>query len=47
MKWRDRPFVINLIDCAVFSIYTSVFLTITIAPTILIVLCFGGVFFGW
>jgi hypothetical protein len=46
MGWRDKPFVVNLIDCAEFAAYTSVFLTITLTPTILIVLCFGGVLFA-
>ena len=46
MRWRDTPFVVNLIDCVVFAIYTSVFLTITMTPIILIILCFWGVFFG-
>jgi hypothetical protein len=46
MGWMDKPFVVNLIDCAVFATYTSVFLTITLTPMILIVLCFLGVFFG-
>ena len=46
MEWRDTPFVVNLIDCAVFAIYTSVFLTITLTPIMLIVLCFLGVFLG-
>ncbi len=45
MGWQDKPFLVNLVDCAEFAAYTSVFLTITLTPTILIVLCFCGAFF--
>lgn len=37
-------FITNLIDCAEFAAYTSVFLTITLTPLILILLCFCGAF---
>ena len=46
MEWRDNPFIVNLVDCAEFAAYTSLFLTITLTPIILIVMCFYGVFFG-
>ena len=46
MGWQDKTFVVNLIDCAEVSAYTSVFLTITLTPIILIVIAFYGVFFG-
>jgi len=46
MEWRDNPFIVNLVDCAEFASYTSLFLTVTLTPMVLIVMCLYGVFFG-
>ena len=44
MGWEDKSFLVNLVDCAELAAYTSIFLTITLTPTIIIVVCFWGAF---
>lgn len=46
MGWREKNFLVNLVDCAEFASYTSLFLTVTLTPILLILLCFYGVFFS-